>query len=218
MATINIRNAPANLDMESFKVVSDGFGALAKSARYVVRILPTGLNSPLVNYYGNGFLKELIYLCEVAEFPGRGFINIDNVRYYGPSFKMPVQSSYEDITLTFLCRQQSLERQFFDDWMDMINPINTYDFNYRDDYGCQIDIFQYSEYASINGVDSDPIYMFSLKQAWPVLVNPQPITWADDQFLRLGVTFTYYKWERPGLDPTPSVGADGSYSFVTTDL
>jgi hypothetical protein len=145
----------------------------------------------------------LVYLCEVAEFPGRGFINIDNLRYYGPSFKMPVQSSYEDITLTFLCRSQGLERQFFDDWMDMINPVTNFNFAYRDDYACQIDIFQFSEYATQAEDESDAVYLFSLQDAWPVLVNPQPVTWADDQFLRLGVTFTYYKWTRPGLDPQP---------------
>lgn len=215
MATIDILNAPRALDMETFKVISDDFGSLAKSCRFVVRILPIGDNNPLKAYYS--IFRDMIYLCEVAEFPGRGMESID-LRYYGPNFKMPFKTTYEDITLTFLCRSEGLERQLFDDWMDMINPVNSFDFNYRDDYACQIEIFHYNEYDTEGYGSSDPIYMFTLQDAWPTLVNPQPITWADDQFMRLGVTFTYTKWTRPGLDPTPSTDANGSYTFINTNL
>ena len=215
MASIPIENAPRALDMESFKAVSEDYGSLAKSCRFAVRILPTGINNPLRQYYD--MFRDLIYLCEVAEFPGRGFESI-SYRYYGPEQKQPFQSRYEDINLTFLCRSQSPERELFDDWMDLVHPITTYDFNYKDDYSCQIDIFQFSEHDMMGYGSSDPEYMFSLKDAWPTLVNPQPVTWADDQFLRLGVTFTYSRWTRGGLDPTPSTDANGSYVAITTNL
>jgi hypothetical protein len=215
MASLPIENAPRALDMESFKAVSEDYGSLAKSCRFAVRILPTGINNPLRQYYD--MFRDLIYLCEVAEFPGRGFESI-SYRYYGPEQKQPFQSRYEDINLTFLCRSESPERELFDDWMDLVHPITTYDFNYKDDYACQIDIFQFSEYDTIGYGSSDPEYMFSLKDAWPTLVNPQPVTWADDQFLRLGVTFTYSRWTRGGLDPTPSTDANGSYTAITTNL
>jgi len=215
MASIPIENAPRALDMESFKAVSEDYGSLAKSCRFAVRILPTGINNPLRQYYD--MFRDLIYLCEVAEFPGRGFESI-SYRYYGPEQKQPFQTRYEDINLTFLCRSQSPERELFDDWMDLVHPITTYDFNYKDDYACEIDIFQFSEHDSEGYGSSDPEYMFSLKDAWPTLVNPQPVTWADDQFLRLGVTFTYSRWTRGGLDPTPSGDANGSYVAITTNL
>jgi hypothetical protein len=216
MAEIGIQNAPAAFDMDTFRSVMSDYGSLAKSCRFAVRILPTGVDNPLKQYYD--MFEDLIYLCEVAEFPGRGFQNVD-LRYYGPSFKMPFQTSYEDMNLTFLCRAQSPERQLFDDWMDLINPVTTFDFNYRDDYACQIDIFQFSEQDMKRGYGTmDPEYMFSLKDAWPVLVSPQQVTWADDQFLRLGVTFTYTKWMRGDLDPTGNLDADSSYTAITTDI
>jgi hypothetical protein len=31
-------------------------------------------------------------------------------------------------------------------------------------------------------------------------VNPQQVTWADDNFQRITVSFTYTKWTRPKLD------------------
>ena len=188
MALFSFFNVTEDFNMLDFKTISDQYGGLAKACKFAVRIMPSG--NALTNTYN--VISDLTYLCEAAEYPGRGFNNID-LRYYGPNFKVPFQSTYEDMTLTFLCRAESPERLFFDDWMETINPSDTYDFNYRDDYSAEIQIFQYDDTNMVS-------YYFSLLDAYPVLVNPQQLTWADDQFLRLGVTFTYTKWQRPGID------------------
>jgi hypothetical protein len=52
-----------------------------------------------------------------------------------------------------------------------------------------------------------------MHNAYPILVNPQPMTWSDDIFQRLVVTFTYTHWTRPGLDPEPSWSTPSGYSF-----
>ena len=176
--------------MNEFWAVSGDNGGLAKACKYVARIHPRG---SLLSEYSD-IARDLVYLCEVAEFPGRGFQSVD-IRYYGPNFKMPYQTSYEDITMTYLCRSESLEREFFDDWLTYINPNNTWDFNYRDDYNADIEIFQYSE------SDETAKYAYTIFDAYPMIVNPQTVSWADDQFLRLSVTFTYRNWKRRGRDP-----------------
>ena len=212
MASNIINNAPQNLSMTDLKGFSDALSGPAKSCRFAVRILPQG---DFITQYGN-ISRQLVYLCEAAEFPGRGFNNVD-LRYYGPSFKLPYQSTYEDINLTFICRTRSLEREFFDDWMLYINPVNTFDFNYRDQYRSEIQIFQFSDFATSRSSDNPKAeYMFSLLNAYPVLINPQPLTWADDQFLRLGITFTYTWWMRRGRDPEPRTlsGANGSFQLT----
>lgn len=203
MANIPISNAPQSLSMVDFKAISDDYGGPAKSCRFAVRINPQGR---LIQQIAGGFTQDLVYLCEAAEYPGRGFLNVD-VRYYGPNIKLPYQPTYEDITLTFICRNASFERQFFDDWQVLINPPNTFDFNYRDDYRAQIEIFHLDE-------ENNPQYYFTLLDAYPVLVNPQQLTWGDDQFLRLGVTFSYSWWVRPGIDNGPSQTTAASASFL----
>lgn len=199
MASFTIQNAPEYLTMNDFRAVSDDYGGLIKSCKFAVRIVPQG---EYISNYGD-FAKNLTYLCEVAEMPGRGFMNLD-VRYYGPNQKLPFQTTYEDMTLTFLCRAESIERQFFDDWMLVINPISTFDFNYRDDYASEITIYQFADFSEYEG-DDHPIasYYITLHNAYPILINPQPMTWADDQFQRLSVSFTYTHWSRKGYDPTP---------------
>lgn len=203
MANIPIGNAPQALSMIDFKALSDAYGGPAKSCRFAVRINPQGR---LIQQIAGGFTQDLVYLTEAAEYPGRGFLNVD-VRYYGPNLKLPYQPTYEDITLTFICRNASFERQFFDDWQVLINPPNTFDFNYRDDYRAQIEIFHLDE-------ENVPQYYFTLLDAYPVLVNPQQLTWADDQFLRLGVTFSYSWWVRPGIDTVRSQTTAASAPFL----
>lgn len=192
MVDIPINNAPQSLSMIDFKALSDAFGGPAKSCRFAVRIVPEG---QILQQITGGFTEQLVYLCEAAEYPGRGFLNVD-LRHYGPNFKLPYQSTYEDITLTFICRNGSYERQYFDNWQAVINSPSSFDFNYRDDYSARIEIFHLDD-------ENVPQYYFTLLNAYPTLVNPQQLTWADDQFLRLGITFTYTWWTRPGLDPRP---------------
>lgn len=145
--------------------------------------------------------------------PGRGFVSLDGIRYYGPAFKLPVYTEYDDINLTFICRTASLERQFFDDWMFAINPTNTFDFNYRDDYRAEIDIYQFADYS--DGDNSAPAaqYCITLLDAWPYMLSPQPSSWSDDQFQRLVVSFTYMKWVRKGIEPTSSWGEPPNFAY-----
>jgi len=214
MSSQYIPNYPAALSMDYFQAITHKFGSLAKSARFIAKIVPVG--PEVVDMaISNPAYRDLMYLCEAAEFPGRGFMNVD-LRYYGPSLKLPYQSTYEDINLTFLCRNESYERQFFDDWMEIINPTSSFNLNYRDDYRCYVEVYQIADYAEgayggssyypgfggLTQPSGPPAanYKFTLLDAWPVLVNPQQITWADDQFLRLGVSFTYHWWTRFSLD------------------
>lgn len=210
MATITFPNAPANLKISDFRAINDMYGGPLKTSRFAVVIKPQG---SLVSSYAT-FTNQLLYLCEVAEMPGRGFVAIDGIRYYGPAFKLPSYTEYDDINLTFICRTASLERQFFDDWLTIINPINTFDFNYRDDYRSEIDIYQFGDFAASAGATGpEAQYCITLIDAWPYMVSPQPVAWADDQFQRVVVSFTYMKWIRKGIDPEARGGEPPNFSF-----
>lgn len=233
MSSIDFKNQIKNLSMSEVMGVINQYGGLAKSCRFVVRINPPKVFAPSATGRNNLF-RDLVYLCEAAEMPGRGFVSAD-VRYYGPNQKLPVQTQYEDTTMTFLCRSESYERQFFDDWMNLINPVNSFDFNYREDYETTIEIMQFAEYADTpveptvgpnRGLNQagpkvpKETYRITLYNAYPMLVNPQQMTWADDQYLRLSVTFTYHKWKRDNyqLERTPEKRNDGSFVDGATNI
>lgn len=194
MATIEYTNQPKIFSLQDFRGISNQFGGLAKASRFIVTF---NLKGQLVSGYAP-MARDLTYLCEVAEMPGRGFLSIDGIRYYGPTFQLPFVTEYTDISLTFLCRNKQYERQFFDNWMTLINPPNTYDFNYRDDYSADINIWHLTDV----GEDfAKAEYNITIEDAYPTLVNPQSATWVDDNFQRLSVNFTYFRWIRKGLDP-----------------
>ena len=205
MATYYIPNGPVLPSMDEVKAQSGRYGGLAKSAKFMVRMFPQRPDSYLRNEAP--FMRDFTYLCEAAEFPGRGFQS-GTFRYYGPDFKSPHQTEYEDLNLTFLCRDAFLERQLFDTWMELINPNATYNFSYRDSYTARIELFQMSDIAG-DGEDiaTPPAvqYKFTFEDAFPILIQPQPVTWSDDNFHRITATFTFRKWKRE----------EGDYKMVT---
>jgi hypothetical protein len=202
MASVAFDNIVTELNMDRFRGVSNDKGGPAKSNRFLVQIngKPTNLNNSIRN--------DLTFLCEAAELPGRGFMSTD-IRYYGPNFKAPYQSVYEDLNLTFICRDEFFEREFFDNWMSVINPVSTFNFEYKDNYTSEIVLQQYSDY------ENDATYSFNFDKAYPILVSPQPATWADDNFHRLTVSFTYVRWYRKNLDRIQPI--DGMTSQAIAD-
>lgn len=194
---------PKYLNMLAFLGALDIGGSLTRGCRFAVTVRPPATMK--------SFPIDLHYMCEVAELPGRSF-NVVQARYYGPSQLFPTNTEYQPITLSFLCRADSRERRFFDDWMDIINPTDSFNYAYPNEYWSQIDVFQYTEYADpspLGPLSSIPLvgmtltphisYQWSLIKAYPVAVSAQPVNWADQEVLRLSVTFTYKNWERPTL-------------------
>lgn len=207
MARYFYSNAPEVPSMGLLYSVASEFNGLAKTAKFMVKITPDGPDN-IMNFSGyNKAIKDLTFLCEAAEFPGRGMMTTD-IRYYGPNFKAPFQSSYEDLNLTFLVRENFLERELFDSWMEAINPNYRYDFTYKDEYTCTIKIYSLSD-VDFYGAN----YVFTFRKAWPVLVNPQPVTWADDNFHRLTVSFTYTNWLRENIDE----GYSDAFALATSE-
>jgi len=201
VAPFRIQNEPENIDLKTFWSKLEMDEGIVHAARYVVRITPVGPENWLSK---NGFasiMSDLTYLCDSAELPGRSF-GMFTARYYGASFQLPFQTTYDDIDLTFICRHKMKERLFFDDWMEIINPTNSYDFNYRDDYSAEITVFQVSDVAD-DPAHPHAIYAYTIKKAYPIVVNSAPLSWADESILRVGVKFTHKGVYRKNRDAEP---------------
>jgi len=224
MPSFQIENTIDDLTMQRFRSVMDQYGGLARSSRFIARITPSG---PAVQLIGSGsILRDLVYLCDTIDIPGRE-LGTHTVHYYGPDLKVPMQTAFNDFDMYFICRNGSFERQFFDDWMTMINPPSSYDFNYIDDYKAEIDIFTFADHGREEyTVSKDPEnlipssktpttpvanYNITLHRAFPIVIHQQPSTWADGEFQRLMVTFSYYNWTRRNRDIDPRVNTGQGY-------
>jgi hypothetical protein len=194
MATYAITNAPQLSNLNDFRTVVGKDRDFSKSTRFAVQI---GRLS--------GVFSDLIYLCETAELPGRAF-SLQDYRYYGPNFKLPTFSEYADITFSFLVRDVMREKETFDNWMAYINPKNTYDFRFLNEYSSDIYIYQFSEIANAGERGkASATYKATLRRAYPINVQSMPLSWVDENIHRLQVTFTFTDWL---TDPEGQINSD----------
>ena len=134
--------------------------------------------------------RNLALQCEAAELPGKTLTTAD-VKIYGPTFKIPYQTQYSDTSLTFLCTNEFYERKLFDRWMEAIHPSDTNNLRFpkgnKSRYMTNIKIIQYDDFIK-------QIYAVELIDAFPIGVAPQSLSWGDDGFHRLSISFAYQKY------------------------
>ena len=135
--------------------------------------------------------RYLALQCETAELPGRTLLTQD-VKIYGPTFKVPYQSQYNDINLGFICTNDFYERKLFDRWIEAIHPSDTNNMRFPKGNGtrymCNITIIQYDDFIK-------KIYSIQLVDAFPIGVAAQPLNWSEDNFHRLSVQFAYQRYK-----------------------
>jgi len=152
--------------------------------------------------------RNLALQCEAAELPGKTLTTAD-VKIYGPTFKVPYQTQYSDTSLTFLCTNEFYERKLFDRWMEAIHPSDTNNLRFpkgdKTRYMTNIKIIQYDDFIK-------QIYAVELIDAFPIGVAPQSLSWADDGFHRLVISFAYQKY-RTIYEGTYDIGAAAASLF-----
>jgi hypothetical protein len=171
----NIIENLLNLPNAIFGTVTETIGSLIGNA-------PIGSNATLSRY--------LALQCESAELPGRT-LQTQEVKIYGPSFKVPYQTQYNEITLTFLSTNDFWERKLFDRWIEAIHPSDTNNMRYAkgpQTYMTPIKIIQYDDFIK-------QIYAVELIDAFPIGVAAQPLSWGEDGFHRVSVQFAYQRYK-----------------------
>jgi hypothetical protein len=145
--------------------------------------------------------RYLALQCETAELPGRSLLTAD-ARVYGPGFKVPYLSQYQETTLTFICTNEFYERKLFDRWLDAINPPDTFNFRYpkgeNSRYLTNLKVIQYDDFIK-------QIYAVEMIDAFPISVASQPLNWGEEGFHRVSIQFAYQTYKTV---------YDGNYDLV----
>lgn len=165
-----------NLPVNIKAMVQDAFGNFGKDEQSI------SSNASLTRYLG--------LQCEAASLPGRT-LQTHDVKVYGPTFKVPYQSQYGDMNLTFLCTNDFYERKLFERWIECIHPSDTNNLRFprgeTTRYMTNIKVIQYDDFIK-------QIFAVELIDAYPLGVAPQNLSWGDDGFHRLNVQFAYQKY------------------------
>ena len=172
----NIIENLLNLPNSIFGTVSEAIGSAFGQS-------PVGSNATISRY--------LALQCETAELPGRTLMT-QEAKVYGPTYKVPYQSQYNEMTLTFLCTNEFWERKLFDRWIEAIMPSDTNNMRYAKDeatrYMTPIKVIQYDDFIK-------QIYAVELVDAFPIGISAQPLSWSEDGFHRLSVQFAYQRYK-----------------------
>jgi len=179
---------------------------LARPNRFDVSI-PIPLT--LIQY--RNIAQQLTFRCENANLPGRT-INTTDQKIYNIVEKFPNQTSYQDMDLTFIVGGDMAEKQFFDSWLDLINPNTNFNFKYKGDYTTSITINQYD-------LQNNLTYTVELIDAFPIAVNQLDLDWSNDGVHKLTVVFAYTYWKNNSLNnvlqSALTSGISGGISQIT---
>jgi len=167
------------LNISSFK--SKFNRELSRPSKFEVYFtIPNGLGS-----YTND-IRDLTYKCENAQLPSRSIMTTDQ-RIYGFVEKYPDGTSYEDISFTFIVSDNMSERKLFDTWLGLVQPTDTFNIRFKDDYQTDIRVRQYS-------LTGKQTYEVTLKKAYPIAVNQLDLDWGAEGYHKLLVVFAYSTW------------------------
>lgn len=147
------------------------------------------INMAVPNLIGSASdIRALTLQCESTDLPGRTFITND-VKTYGPLYKVPYQTQFDTINFTFISTNDFSEKKLFDDWIGLIFSETTYNFRFANDVGYMTNV-----YVTQFDDAGEKIYRVQLIDAFPISISPMNVSWSNDGFHRLTVQFTYHKY------------------------
>lgn len=165
-------------------------GGPAKPSRFEAFIpLPNYLATVLGDIISAS--THLSLTCESAEIPGKN-LQTQDVKIYGPTFKVPYQTAYTDLSLTFVSSNSFYERKIFDRWINLIMPLETNNLRFPKDsatnYLTNIQVTQFDDFTT-------PTHVVQCIDSFPIGIASQPLNWGDQGFHRVTVLFAYQKYK-----------------------
>jgi hypothetical protein len=168
---------------------------------------------------GDASLEQgMMSRVDTCELPGRSLMTAEHkFSNYGPLNKVPYGGqTYTDATMSIIMSEDMREKEYFEVWQNKIVNTGAFEsgsgqsdfygyvqskFNtkYFDDYLGTITIRQYGSAGNLRSI-------YTLNEAYPIIINPVSMSWATDEVAKLNVTFAYRNYKcvfqksgQPGL-------------------
>lgn len=132
----------------------------------------------------------LTFRCESADLPGKTF-STDDRKYYIITTKHPNGLSFTDLNLSFICSSSMKEREFFDEWMEIIVGNGSLKSSYYDEFiSKQLVVNLYKG----NNKQKEKSCRFTFHNVYPIAISSQNVSWTSSEILKMTVQFSYEKW------------------------
>lgn len=181
-------SSPSLGSLSSFRNKLIGASGPARSNQFMVSFsLPSWMNdATLLSYLGvTQFNEELGLLCNKVTVPNKT-LNTQSVKY-GNNIerKMPVGYKWDEVTFTFIERNDFLIFNTFNEWIDGINNPITNTGRFYDSIISDV---------KINFLDksNNIIAYYTLMEAYPIEINIGTLDWStNNEYVSVDVTFNY---------------------------
>jgi hypothetical protein len=183
---------------------------IAKTSHFEVQITGAG---------DSATEQSMMTRVDSCELPGRSLMTVEHkFQNYGPLNKIPYGGqTYGDASISIILSEDMREKEYFEIWQNKI--VNTgafeqgsgqkdfyggyvqskFNTNYFDDYLGTVTIRQYGSAGELRSI-------YTLNEAYPIILNPISMSWAGDEIAKMTVTFAYrnykcvfQKQNQPGL-------------------
>jgi hypothetical protein len=179
------------ISMSALQQILDISGTIQDLTENLINGIFSNQQSSDKSYSDAQITRYLGLQCESAELPGISLMTQD-VKIYGPTYKLPYQKQYNDLNLTFICTNDFYERKLFDRWIEAIMPGDTNNMRFpkgdQTKYLTDITLVQFDEFVK-------QIYAVKIIDAFPTSIAPMQVSWSDDGFHKLTVSFAYQRYE-----------------------
>lgn len=193
--TFNVNNILASINKTG----------VAKASHFEVQVTGAG---------DAGLENSMMARVDTVDLPGRSLMTAEHkFTNYGPLNKVPYGGqTYGDTTMSIILSEDMREKEYFEVWQNSIvntgafdlgtvpqNALSKFNTKYFDDYLGTVTIRQYGSAGDLRSI-------YTLNEAYPIIINPISMSWADDSLAKLSVTIAYrnyncvfQKQNQPGL-------------------
>ena len=200
---------PNFLEGTAFGVLNDfisGFHSddgYAQPNRYeVVIVAPPKIGATNENYLSGverlSDLQRINLRAQSITMPGRAMSTTEDTNIYGPNREIVDGVLYADeIEIGFQSSSDLSERQFFQDWQNLMFNQKTWNMQYYTNYTAHIEIYVLDE-------QDNRRYGVKLWEAFPKTIGPIPLSYSqNDELLITEIGFTFRYWENLDQSKNP---------------
>lgn len=154
---------------------------------------------------GTPELQKVLLFCDTSQLPGVNFSTVQN-RTYGEFREIPYEKIYDNLNMSFYVDKEMKVKSLFDSWINQIqNPI-TRNFNYYNEYTCEMKI-------KVHDTVDRTRYQLTLYECYPKTLGAISLDYASKEIMKLPVTMQYKYWTATAIE---SSGDDSE--IVDTEL
>ena len=187
--------AARDFSINNFMARVDGLGGPVKRNKFSVEVTsPTSMRSSVT-------ADTINFLAKTVSFPAKSLATTD-YRYGGRySLLVPYETTYEPVSITMMNTGNHAPRIFWNDWLNHIQNMSTYNMEYYEKYIGTVTISHYlDDEESID--PSRASYQVTLHEAWPKGISAIEVGWENAELQDFEIDMQYNWWTASGAVKT----------------